>query len=315
MTANQQLYLYSVNCQQNEKELRSLEIKSLFGNSTEGKIVISEKEFDPAISPFLKKRMDIEHSTPSFQDLLDRLQKAGIVMDDFKVEYVKSSGTDPFYEKRAELVREIGYRIQGFPSFSAPAITLGLTFYNGLWYYGPLKKNNLKWYAHKSKPCSYSNSLDINLAKALVNIAGNGDFSRKIIDPCCGVGTVLLEGLFAGYDIEGRDINRKIADDARKNLEHFGFPPRVQCRAIHDIRETFSASIIDLPYGHFTRTSEERQIDIIRNAGRISPRVVIVSAKDASGLISREGLKVSDFCTVRKNRKGGFSRHIWVCTE
>ncbi|MBC3798624.1 SAM-dependent methyltransferase, partial [Acetobacterium tundrae] len=34
-------------------------------------------------------------------------------------------------------------------------------------------------------------------------MAGNGDTSKRLIDPCCGVGTVLLEGIWAGYDIIG----------------------------------------------------------------------------------------------------------------
>lgn len=48
-------------------------------------------------------------------------------------------------------------------------------------------------------PIPFSNSLDIRLARTLINIAGENDISKTIIDPCCGMGTVVLEGLALGY--------------------------------------------------------------------------------------------------------------------
>ena len=39
----------------------------------------------------------------------------------------------------------------------------------------------------------FSNSLDIRLARTLINIAGENDQTKTMIDPCCGMGTVVLE--------------------------------------------------------------------------------------------------------------------------
>ncbi len=34
----------------------------------------------------------------------------------------------------------------------------------------------------------FSNSLDIRLARTLINIAGENDQTKTMIDPCCGMG-------------------------------------------------------------------------------------------------------------------------------
>lgn len=69
---------------------------------------------------------------------------------------------------------------------------------------------------HDNKPHTFSNSLDIRLARTLVNIAASDDKKVKLVDPCCGMATVVLEGLALGLDIEGYDISREISWSARK---------------------------------------------------------------------------------------------------
>jgi Flp pilus assembly CpaE family ATPase len=82
---------------------------------------------------------------------------------------------------------------------------------------------------------------------------------------------------------------------------------------IKDIIETFDTSIVDLPYGNFSLANDEDQLDIIRNAMRISNKVVIVSSKDIRDNLLKEGLELIDECEVGKNRKSEFSRYVWVC--
>ncbi len=306
-------YIYNLSYPDYEEDLCALEVKSLFNLSLDGKVFFSSKQVDPSISPYLKQRLEIAYRTSSFSDIIELLEKNTITLNDFKVEYLKLFSDDPYAKKRKELCKEVGFRIQGFPSFTSPKTTFGITFYKDNWYFGVLAKNNRKWKKHNSKPYSYSSSLGINLAKALVNIAGNGDFSKRLIDPCCGVGTVLLEGFFAGYDIIGWEIKSKVAENARINLRHFNNPPRVTSGDIQDIEDTFDASIVDIPYGNFTPTSEENRVSIIKNAKRISKKVVIVSSDDITYLILSQNLTVLDLCTVSKGRKGSFIRYIWVC--
>jgi tRNA G10 N-methylase Trm11 len=306
-------YIYNVKYRVYEEDLCALEVKALFNYRLEGKTFFSDKEIDPAISPFLRNRLKIIHKNSSLSCIIELVKKNKIVSNDFIVKYVELLNDDPFVKKRREICKDLGLEIAGIPSFNDPKTTFGITFYKGSWYFGILVVNNLKWKEHIRKPYSYSSSLGINIAKVLVNIAANGDFSKKIIDPCCGVGTVLLEGFFSGYDIRGWEIKRKVAENARGNLIHFNYLPKVTTGDIQDIEESFDVSIIDLPYGNFSDTTVDEQQKIIRNAKRISKKVVLVSSDDITCEIIKEKLKIIDYCKVNKRENRSFARYIWVC--
>ncbi len=306
-------YLYNVNYPVYEKDLCALEIRSLFNYNLDGKVFFSNVQVDPSISPFLKNRLEIIYKASSFSDILELIKKEKIISEDFKVKYFELFSGDPYFKKRKEICKEIGLIIEGFPSFLSPKTTFGITFYEENWYFGILVTNNTEWKQHNTKPNSYSSSLGINIAKVLVNIAGRGDFSKKLIDPCCGVGTVLLEGFFAGYDIIGWEINSKVAENARGNLLYFDYLPKVTTGDIQDIDESFDASIVDFPYGNFSVTTADNQIKIIRNAKRISKKLVLVSSEDITEEILTEKLKITDFCKVSKKEIKSFARYIWVC--
>ena len=309
----QNQYIYNVNYQYHEEELCALEIKSLFNFHLEGKVFFSSKQVDPSISPFLKNRLEIIYKTSSFLEITQLIEKDKIASHHFIVKYLELLSDDLSFKKRREICKEVGLRIDGEPSFSSAENTFGISFYKGSWYFGILVANNSIWRDHNMKPYSYSSSIGINIAKALINIAGNGDFSKRLIDPCCGVGTVLLEGLFAGYDIRGWEINSKVAENAIGNLRHFNYLPKVTTGDIQDIQENFDVSIVDIENGIFSETNVENQIKIIKNAKRISKKVVLVSTNNITDQIVREKLKITDYCKVSKCRDSKFIRYIWVC--
>ncbi len=158
------------------------------------------------------------------------------------MKYLKLTDDDPYNQNRRELCKELGLKIQGVAKLSSAKISFGISFYEGSWYFGELTTNKRKWQIHQTRPHSYSSSLGIHVAKALVNIASNGDLTKRIIDPCCGVGTVLLEGIYCGFDIRGREINWKVAENARNNLLHFDYLPKVTTGDIQDITDSYDVS-------------------------------------------------------------------------
>ena len=315
-------YLYSLNYPLYEKELCALEVKSLFKDSNDSndsndsmdhKVFFTTIKVDPSVSPFLRNRLEILYSHSSFAELVELVDHAELHATDFMVKYVKLYDQDPSFQERRNYCKQLGFKIHGTPLYSSPKETFGITYYKKKWYFGRLMQNDIVWKEHKDKPYSYSSSIGINIAKALVNIAGNGDKTKRIVDPCCGAGTVLLEGVFAGYSIIGWEINRKIAEAARGNLKHFNCNAQVITGDIKDINEVFDASIIDLPYGNFSITTQEELQSILNNGKRISKKMVIVSAKDISDEIKIENLLVLDRCEVVKNKYNDFTRYVWVC--
>ncbi len=313
MTNNK--YLYNINYQIHEEALCKLEMRSVFKENYDHKTFISDIKMNPSNSPFLKSRLDISLEAKSFEELLELIKKKDIDDEGFKVVYMVYDENDKNYKNRKDFCKSVGLILKGYPNFKTPSIIFGITEYEGVWLFGQVIENNALWRNHNNRPITYSSSLGIHLAKSLINIASCNDFSKKIIDPCCGVGTILLEGAFAGYNIEGRELAAKVAKGAQKNLEFFNYDVKVTIGDINDIDENYDVSIIDLPYGICTTIDPTTQSNIIENASRISKKVVIVSTEDLTDVFNELKLTLIDNCQIQKNNKHNFSRYVWVCEK
>ncbi len=58
--------------------------------------------------------------------------------------------------------------------------------------------------------------ISIRLAKILINLS---EVKGKLLDPFCGVGTILQEAMLIGFDVFGVEIDKETVDMANKNLE------------------------------------------------------------------------------------------------
>jgi tRNA G10 N-methylase Trm11 len=308
-------YIYSFIYDYTESELCKLESRYIFNKEEKNKVLFSDIKAEPSSSAFIKKRLDIILSSEDYSTLINEIKKENICVDGFKVEYLVLDGDTTEYSERLKKLKDIGYRIEGNPEYYKPTITYALCYYEGIWYFGVLVKNNLDWNNHKKKPFSYSNSININIAKALVNIAAGTDKEKKLLDACCGVGTIMLEACFAGNNIEGCDINWKVCRQARENLSYFNYSTTVYRSDIKDITNRYDAAIIDLPYNLFSCADDDTVSHIIESATEITDRLVIVSISDITNLISNAGLSIADSCSVSKRGKANFSRKIWVCEK
>ncbi len=306
-------FVYNLNYPIYEKESCEIEVRALFQFELKEKVFFESREVHPSISPFLKSRLEIIYKASTFLELLELIAKDRITVSNFMVKYMELGIADPHFKKRRAYCKAIGLAIEGLACYTSPKTLFGITFYKGHWYFGRLTEKSINWKKHNKKPNSYSSSIGLSTAKVLINIAGNGDTSKRLIDPCCGVGTVLLEGIWAGYDIIGCEINSKTAENARKNLRYFNYEAKVITGDIQDIDDRFDAAIVDLPYGNFSLKNDENQLKIIRNAIRISKKIVLASAEDIRAELTRENLKIIDHCKIGKNNNGDFLRYIWVC--
>ncbi|MBT4401134.1 MAG: methyltransferase domain-containing protein [Bacteroidetes bacterium] len=306
-------YIYSFIYDNTESDLCKLESRCIFNKEEKNKLLFSDIKAEPSNSAFIKKRLDIILFSEDYSTLIDEIKKERIGIEGFKVEYLVLDGDTTEYVERLNKLRDIGYSIEGYPDYYRPTITYALSYYKGIWYFGVLVKNNLAWHKHKKKPCSYSNSISMSIAKVLVNIAARANKEKKLLDACCGVGTIMLEACFAGNNIEGCDINEKICKHARENLSHFNYTANVFHSDIKDISKRYDAAIIDLPYNLFSDANENDILHIIESTAKITNQLVIVSTSDITTLISKAGLRMSDYCSVNKRGKAIFNRKIWVC--
>lgn len=304
-------FLYFINYQDNERELCKMEMRCLFNREINEKYFFSDIDINASKSPFIKSKIKIIYSDESLDRIVIKIKEDNLSYDDFKVSYVKSEQGDVQYEDRLEATRKIGFVVNGYPDMHKPRNPLAVTKINGLWIFGEYEKNDFKWQKHNDKPYSYSNALGLRMARALVNIAMKDNEEGTLIDPCCGVGTVVIEALDLGIKVKGCEISKQMAYNARENVEFLGYlRDTIVCYDMHKIKDKYDSAIIDIPYGLFSPVTLEEQKAIIHTARNICEKMVIVTFEDMEKFIVEAGFSVIDKCVVPK---GNFKRHILVC--
>ena len=287
-----------------------MEMKCLFNKIPSEKYLFSDYYVNPSRSPFIKDMISIIYEEESLEEIVDKIIKDKLSYDEFKVCYIKLENGDISYKERLRSIREIGFVITGESEMHNPKVMLGVTKVNGRWIFGEYERNDYEWHIHDKKPYSYSNSLSLRVARALVNIAVKNNLDCKLIDPCCGVGTVVIEALSMGIDVKGYEINKSIAENAQINLEFFGYENVITSGDMHNIEEKYDVAIIDLPYGLFTATTLEEQTALMKTARRITNKLVIVTFEDMDKHIIEAGFDIINKCYVCK---GKFKRYINIC--
>lgn len=303
-------YFYSINYPVFEEDLCKMEMNYLFDKVPSKKYLFSDYYVEPSRSPFIKDMMSIIYEEDSLEQIVQNILEDKLSYDDFKVCYIKLESGNVNYEERLRSLREIGFVIIGQSEMHNPKVMIGVTKVDGRWIVGEYERNNYEWHIHDKKPYSYSNSLSLRVSRALVNIAIKNNLSCKLIDPCCGVGTVVIEALSMGIDVNGYEINESIAENAQKNLEFFGYKNVITSGDMHNIKEKYDVAIIDLPYGVFTPTTLEEQTALMKTARRITKKLVIVTFEDMDKHIIDAGFDILNKCYVCK---GKFKRYINIC--
>lgn len=314
MTDNER-YLYTYAFHEDEADLCALEQRTWFGASCAeagaATWIESGLRLDPSRSPFMKQRLRIRCAGGSAEDIADQAGAMELDGASFKVIFVPADG-DADYGQKRELERLVGSRVRGRAEMRAPDLRFGLARLPDRWVFGELLDQEAVWLRHKDKPRPYSTALSTRVARAIVNIAIPYPDGIRAVDPCCGIGTVLIEALSMGIDIEGFDINPLAVTGARVNLRHFGYsrPELVRIRDIRDHTGRYDTAILDLPYNLCSRLSADEQLALLQSAGRLADRVIVVAMEPVDEQAGKAGLRVKDGCAVRK---GSFSRYVAVC--
>jgi len=63
-------------------------------------------------------------------------------------------------------------------------------------------------------------SVSLRLARILINLTGVKE-NQTLLDPFCGIGSILQEAMFNGVNVLGIELNDETAGNARKNIEWF----------------------------------------------------------------------------------------------
>lgn len=303
-------YLYTVNYSRDEEDLCKMELKYLFNINVEGKYFFSELFINPSRSPFLKKCIKIIYTGTSLEDIIEQISQDKLFGLNYKVSYLDLPGDVFEFKQRRKIEYEVGLSILGDFQMKAPKTNFTVTKFMDKWIFGECTLNDSLWMEHNKKPYSYSNALKVNVSRALINIAVGNELNTNVIDPCCGIGTVLIEALSMGINIKGYEINPSIGYNAKKNLEYFEFEDVITIGDMHNIKEKYDIAIVDLPYGIFTNISPEEQLAIIKTARKIANRLLLITFVNMTEEILSSGFTIENNCIVSK---GTFQRHIYIC--
>lgn len=305
-------YIYTYACSPEEISLCRMEMRSLFGTESPFNIIKSPTGINPSRSPFIKERIEVLHEGDSVQEIVEQVKHIDLHESTFKVIFVKINDLQEkveYWEQRA-IEREIGWPIQAEADMKEPDHLFGIVPLGGRWYFGKYLRSEAIWLHHLKKPREYSTALSTRVARAVANIAVPNPEGVKAIDPCCGIGTVLVEALSMGIDIVGRDINPLVTDGSRENIAHFGLKGKVITGPISAVSEKYDVAIIDMPYNLYTHASPEDQLSILQHARRFARKVVVITIETMDKMIKEAGFDITDRCVANK---GSFSRQILLC--
>jgi tRNA (guanine10-N2)-dimethyltransferase len=73
----------------------------------------------------------------------------------------------------------------------------------------------------RKKPFFHPSAMPSKLARCMVNLS-RARRGELVLDPFCGTGGVMIEAGFVGCRVLGFDVQRRMAEGTRRNLEHFG---------------------------------------------------------------------------------------------
>lgn len=310
----QPTFIYTFVHHPDEYELCRMEMRAFFGFDTKENYIISNRKIDPNRSPFMQDRLEVLFEGNSFEELQQAMKNFHINQSTYKVMCLNKmdiGNTKKIHHpERRKLEKQIGLCIEGEPDLNHPDIVLGLMFVNGNWYFGKHTIAESIWRKHLHKPNSYSTALSTRVARTIVNIAIPEPEGIRAIDPCCGIGTVLIEALSMNINIVGRDISPFVCMGARKNIAHFGYETTVTKGPIAEVTDYYDVAFVDLPYNIYSHVSKEQEFDIIKQARRIAKRVLFVTVDPIDESLDKAGFVIKDRTVARKST---FVRQVLLC--
>lgn len=308
-------FIYTYTQHTDEHDLCMLEMRSFFGFDVTSTVLRSSIEIDPSRSAFMKERLDIMYEGNNLEEISQQVEQYNLGESTFRVISLNTSDLDTTkkigHPERRKIEREIGLRVNGTPDLvNPPANTFGIVLLDGKWYFGKLVESESVWFLHQKKPHMYSTALSTRVARAVANIAVPHPEGVRAIDPCCGIGTVLVEALSMGINIVGRDINPRVVLGSRKNIAHFELEGTVEIGPIAEVVDDYDVAIIDMPYNLFTHITPEEQLEILKEARRFTKKVIVVTIETIDHMVKEAGFVITDRCIAKK---GHFIRQVLVC--
>lgn len=316
-TDNCERYIYRYTCHEQELSLCSLEIRQMLGvepswyQSTA--VVDSALDISAQRSPYVKYRLQVLLSSDRYEGLLREAEAMtpGEVYKLVALEEIRDGQASRLpYEQRRKMERELGTAIGGKVSLQQPRILLGIMRLEGEWLLGIYEPHAGLWQQYDRKPRHYSTALSTRVARAIVNIVlPTLDSASTLLDPCCGIGTVLIQACDQGVTSKGYDINPLAVVGARENIAAFNMNCSIGIADMRELQGGYAAAVLDLPYNHCSVLPEDERREMLQALSRLAAKAVIVSVEPIEQELQAVGATIIDVGHVQKTH---FKRDVWL---
>ena len=128
------------------------------------------------------------------------------------------------------------------------------------------------------RPFFRSYGMQPRKSRCLVNLSGVQP-GHRLLDPCCGTGSYLIEAALMGIKAHGSDIDPQAVAGSRSNLDALGLDVNLRvldARRLEGWGLTFDAIVSDLPYGLSASLAGAPTVglyrEILQSAALVLPR-------------------------------------------
>ena len=292
-------YLYLTAISDADAEIINAECLAL-AESTPNRygLAISSTRVDVSRGAYLRSCTEILFEGGSVSEICAKIRAAGLYADDFRVSVAKLPRN--LEVNSLQIAHKVGAAIGGRPDLDMPSVTfLTVVTDEKIWFGKLLSESDGRWLAHSKRPHVTSSSLPTRLARAIVNlIAVPGD---RLLDPCCGTGTIMVEAAQMGVTAVGYDINVRMVGATRKNLKHYGLHADVQLGDARHICGLFDSVVTDFPYGIGLAKHAAVDREILKRMRQLAPRAAFVHTRDLSGELVDLGYRIDSIVPARKH--------------
>ena len=282
-----------------EAEIINAECLALTGvDPNQHGLAISPRRVDVSRGAYVRCCAELLFEAGNISEICAQIRAAGLYADEFRVSVVKLPRN--LKVNSLETAHHVGAEIGGIPDLDSPRVTFLTVITEEKVLFGKLlSESDGRWIVHNKRPHVTSSSLPARLARAIVNLTVSpGD---RLLDPCCGTGTIILEAVQMGVKAVGYDVNVRMVVATQKNLKHYGLSAEVHLGDARLISGRFDAVITDFPYGIGLDRNMTLDREILVRIRQLAPRAVFVHTRDLSSELVDLGYCIEQVLPARKH--------------
>jgi len=301
-------YFYILAVPLGEEDLARAEFEALVGTAAnDGRLPTAPQGVDVSRAAYVSVCAEHIASAAELEELCcqvrqENLKAAGFAIREKRIPHKLKA------HLREGVIR-VADCIGGYPALGNPSVEFILVATPAGWHFGrQVSESKRSWTRHARKLHSCSSSISSRMARAMVNLGGLP--GQRLLDPCCGAGTILIEAADMGLKAVGCDINPLWPPRAAENARKHGLAVETFAGDAREIDGHFDVVVTNLPYGRNTPWEADLAPQILAHMRRLAPRLVVVSGQPLERILRDVGYQERLRATASK---GSLVRYFYSC--